>query len=362
MKGFSKEADFSYSKFLGEANFDRYGFGGYASFKGVRSASTVHFNACRLHGELAWQWVEPEQNRNAEGNQIARGLLKFADIVFETNGLLDLRRNPLADDCRIKLENCDMSRVLLEGTNCTRIAFRDNRWPEADDRLFGFIRAKRRVVGDELRARAGGAKAVHTEINFVSIQEPDSPKPIIFDSPPELPWRLVEITYQQLARRFREDFNHPLANEFDRGVFEVRRQHHQENMGWWPWEKFRHKSQYLWISAYKYASHYSGNLLLPLAWSAVVILIFAFLYGALDPYHSWFQPYLVFSGSDVDWRHVWAMFALSVRSALALSPAGGTADGLPLGEGHLTLQAIERVLSALFITLFIFTIRRRFRH
>ncbi|MDD5088597.1 MAG: pentapeptide repeat-containing protein [bacterium] len=243
--------------------------------------------------------------------------------------LLDLRELPLQDDCALQIHDCEMSRILLVRTDCSKIEFRSVQWPELN---------KRKVIGDEFIWRT---------MRDVVERLDEKDESISFK------WNDVQITYQELAKRYREDLNHPLANDFERGIFEARLMAAKEKGDW--------KNAWL-LRFYRWASDFSGSIWKPayrlilvlltcaviyavllygrdLAWSAKGIgnvvfkgLIAALRVASLD--RGWFS-------TEVDWTvigNVYVRFILSLVSVL------------------------QTILTASLITLFIFSVRRRFKH
>ena len=150
------------------------------------------FHDCIFWDRAELKW--PGQGHKRRDNQITpRGRLILSSLHFGDNATLDLRDNSLSDDSKLRIERCDMGRILIEGTDCTKVEFYDCTWPKYRGRS---------VVGDELiEIREWKRWGIRSSVR----------------------WDLFRITYQQLAKRFREDFDHVLANDFDRGQFEMRR-------------------------------------------------------------------------------------------------------------------------------------------
>lgn len=323
---FFEEAEFQENVYFEEAEFQ-----GWAYFRRARFEKDVYlelvsfalfgdFEDCWIAGKSLWIWpgegVKLDKESKAE---IKRGKLRFYNLSVTDDGELDFRNNVLQKDCELVFEDCDMSRVRLEGTDCTQIKFYANKWAKPHNRV---------LVGDENLAR----------------EERD-----IGTSKSPVPWNLIQITYQQLAKRFREDFNHQLANDFDRGVFECRREAAKAE-GW------RGLPALIWITAYKWISDYSGNLWRNFLWWAGLVVVFAMLY-------SWF------TGGYFDWPidsaaldHMWRMTAYSLKSAIAVVGTDAALFGIEATKEVALLSAIQKLLSGILITLFIFTVRRRFKH
>lgn len=232
------------------------------------------------------------------------------------------------DDCKPVIEGCKknaMRCIMLNEIDVMRIAFRGNEWPKEDDFFFKKIPSTRTLCGDEL----------------------ELPRQ---NSPSEEDYGKVRETYQQLSKRFREDLNFAYSIEFDRGAFEMRRKELWKKKGLINW------STGVWLTLYKYASHYSGNLLLPVVWWVVLVILFGWFYSFTnaDAHHMLGSP---------DGRTYWDYVLLSVRSALSLT-AGTTETegGVKISDGVHTLQAVQRTLSIVLAALFVFALRRRVKH
>jgi uncharacterized protein YjbI with pentapeptide repeats len=360
---FSRDADFRSATFSGSAYFHFAIFREATDFRSATFSQTAYFliatfnesvyfnNAsfaklgdfehCSINKYLQWSWPGDGKKWDKEGNEVERGVLRFTDLQFEDGGILDLRRNSLQDDCKLEIHGCKMKNILLEGTDCTQIGFYDNKWPRKQDRFPNWrwkqcISFSRDVVGDEYQ--------------IGKLKETYCIEPFGFKNYDPNP-ALIRRTYQQLARRFREDLDHPRANEFDRGSFEMRRQEAQAEMKAKDGEgsRIRGRSTYFGLSIYKYVSHYSGNLALPLIWWSVLLIACAFSYAVLeyDLVWGWGWPHLCF---------VFERVMESFRAAFSLVAVDSDSEIVK------TIKVMQKVISAVLITLFIFSIRRKFKH
>ena len=385
---FYRGADFRETSFLGQSLFrkstirrtarkNRERYGGFdVNMTNCSFARLGNFTECTIIGHVKWawpgegdKWAKPHAARlkpqaslefsrastqqtteypkgsltfdeiklDQTAGQIPRGTLLFKSLggkdylhlnehpVRREKPILDLRKNELEDDVKLKIEDCRMEHILLEGTDCTQIKFYNNKWPRIKDRIASLLGLKvgRDAVGDECYALTGAED--------------------------KSDWQLIRRTYQELARRFREDLDHPRANEFDRGSFEMRRREALKEIFGKKEERhiLRGLSTYIGMLFYKNVSHYSGSLAMPLLWILVLILGCSFFYAKLEYTLDWTQ---------IDYGFMWERIMESLRAAFSL------ANDTTTSEGVRTLKVMERVFSLIFLTLFVFTIRRRFKH
>ncbi len=338
---FSGDADFSSVTFSGIAYFHSATFSGTAYFESATFCSMLNmaytsfsilgdFTNTTIGGDVWLMWPGVGQERK-------RGRLLLQGLKFEKKGeeepLLNLRGNALQEDCKLLIRDTKMKKILLEGTDCRLIEFHNVSWGKYKEKLH----AKRQIVGDE-----------HYLRNEPSVFGKNIPS-----------WNKIEETYQQLADRFRKDLKHPAANDFERGIFEARlmaaKQKNEEGKRDW-------HNRFL-LGAYKFASDFSGSIFRPVFWTLLLTVIAAVVYG-----------WLLYDGfSNVTW---WPDFGKVLKSAVAALRVASldrgwfssAVDGsLPPVSDFvrfiLSLTAIiQTLLTAILITLFIFSVRRRFKH
>ncbi len=211
-----------------------------------------------------------------------------------------------------------MHSILLEGTDCSKINFYNCTWPNIRGRW---------VAGDEYLEWNSQYPSTYQSDTYKCKKSVDSSR--------------LAITYQQLAKNFREKFDHPKANDFDRGIFEMRRRAGFQRGG------FRGLSNYALISCYKWLSNYSGSLLRPLLWLLVSIPLFAF-------------AYLKISINSEVYKSFWNSLKLSVQIASLNRIGFETIRGDLIRVD--VLAALQVVCTATLVALFLFAIRRRFKH
>jgi uncharacterized protein YjbI with pentapeptide repeats len=351
---FTGNADFESAHFYKEADFMGASFQRELNLTYVSFAVLGDFSECKMlgHVHLLWPGEGKTRIQSTKGEEekaltasaeIQRGKLLLKNLHIEPPGVLDLRRNSLAPDCELVIEDCRMERILLEGTDCTRIRFYNCQWSGPPGR---------RMVADEWLARPylkrrfrerlkrGWRSLFHKRRSLLAIFRGGLPD-----------WRLIELTYQQLAKRFREDFNHSTANDFDCGVFEMRRAGgYQRNL---KEGKPRAALQKKWLSLvalYRYLSNYSANFWLPLIWLVVVI-------------QSWAVGYCLTTRPNI---HDCCSWNFGDFLGLSLQVSYLNRAGLEFARGNSigvnVLMALQVVFTATLVALFVFAIRRRFRH
>lgn len=365
---FGDEANFYRTKFQGGLHLSNTEFWSGSNFREVTLRRELNLSHCSFSqagdfenaiivGHVRVKWPGKGDKWSIEANdqrpvQIPRGTLHFNNLQGKTlinwresqrvreSAILDLRDNYLADDTNLIIENCTMEHILLCGTDATQIQFKENEWRKLDDKLFGRFEFERQVVGDE----------------FLQNDVPRHPEQSIARRMTRIQfYRRIRTTYQQLSKRFREDLNHPLAVEFDRGAFEMRLCEARLEEG------LTSRGTQFWLSVYKHTSHYSGSLLLPsLLWIGLIVVSYL-VYTVLDPNIFWFSCPV---GSYIDGSKHFEYFLLSVRSALSLttSTTDVTEDGISVTGLLLTLQSVERTLSFILGALFVFSLQRRVKH
>ncbi|MBU0509168.1 hypothetical protein KKH27_10070, partial [bacterium] len=194
-----------------------------------------------------------------------------------------------------------------------------------------------------------------------------------------------------LARRFREDFNHTAANDFDRGTFEMRRLS-APNQSWigqrlWKfitndfpekskWYTRRERFGKTWagravlsilktvmlglkrycslVAVYRYVTLYGGSILLPAVWTLTMTAGFAGLYeltayGGVLPAASW------------SWPTHGTIAALRVIALNRAWLATEIADK-PYELQVTAIASLQVILTAVLVTMLIFAVRRRFKH
>jgi hypothetical protein len=352
---FDRNAGFGGAQFKGRAYFRSTQFSGNAYFESAQFAQDIHFHHvsftglcqfthCTFHGTVKLRWPGNGYIIR-EGRTIPPGtlLIRKATIEGRTEsdgtvipGCLDLRDNALNKDSLLILREIDcMQRVLIAETDATRIQFERCTFGNLEDPFFlkrwkwTQLKLSRQVVADEL-----------------DLREAKSEDPAEFEK--------VEQLYQRLTKRFRDDFNHQLANEFERGGFEMRRLAAHHRLG------FRNWANYILLSLYKYTSYYSGSLLLPVFWLAVATgFVFAPLYD------------LTLNQRDLNLTPG-AHFLPSLSALTAALRVAGldrgwlrvAADGLPKGDQFIVaaIAVVQLIVTASLIALFILALRRRFKH
>lgn len=322
---FRNSAYFRNSTFHDESLFDETVFEDFVFFDRVSFARCGNFRKCEIVHQIKWTWPGEGIKRDNNGNRIDRGVMRFMDLKFDRNCWLDLRDNKLQVDTKLEICNCEMCNILLEGTDCTQIRFFYNKWPDMFDR-FGLIpglKLRRVVVGDEFQ------------------------KHLIDYNP-----ALIRRTYQQLAKRFREDLDHSRANEFVRGAFEMRRLEALAEMKGTSEEssKARGWGTYVGLSIYKYVSHYSGNLALPMFWWVLLLLVCAVCYAVFE------YADLIWSFQHADINFMCSRVMESFRASFSPTIIENDTELIQ------TIKVAQKVISAVLITMFIFAIRRRFMH
>ncbi|MBU1936724.1 pentapeptide repeat-containing protein [bacterium] len=337
---FCKISAFNRARFLDDSSFEYVSFKQWVGFKKglfvgelnlayVSFAELGDFRDVIIGGEVRLVWPGEGSKRNTKGEEIERGRLFLKNLRFEKQGdneepLLDLRGNALQEDCRLLIHDTNMNRVLLEGTDCRQIEFHNVDWL----RIRG-----RRVMADEYYIRKN---------------------PLVFGE--DIPtWNEIEETYQQLADRCRKDLKHPAANDFERGIFEARLMAAKEKKDW------RSRFNCFLYGIYKLASNFSGSISRPFLWIVLLTVIAAVVYG-----------WLLYDGfSNVTWwpdfSKIWQSLVAAFR-VVSLDRGWFSTEVDKLQTSNfirfvLSFTAIiQTLLTAILITLFIFSVRRRFKH
>ena len=334
---FHANADFSRAQFPEGANFSNATFWSVAVFKGAEFSGTMmmhnasfaglaEFTSSVIRGRVVLQWPGPGRKLHPNGTGATRGTLLLNDLHFEAGAdgaqpILDFRDNFLQDDCLVVIAETRMSDVLLLNTDCRRIVFQHVYWLKPKGR---------HIAGDE---------------NLHFRLEADEGEEAKF-------WSLLDTTYQQLTSRYRADLNHPVANDFEQGIFEARLQGHKV-IGY-------RRGAWL-LRLYKWTSNFGGSISRPVYWVFGLTVSCAFFYGA------------ILYGGSFAWPLKWQLTLLEdslVTAFRVISLDRGhlthELDAYAVGLGGKLLASIiallQTALTATLVTLFIFAIRRRFKH
>lgn len=394
---FEKEAEFVETRFIGDTYFNsarfksglwmqRATFEAMSVFNfchlfkrilldGVSFANLGLFTGCEIHGSVVYRWPGDMDKRGSDGKVVPFGRLEISNPCFAAfNDILDLGKNLLREQDQLTLskvrEHGDMSHILLEGTDCTKVRFYDCAWPRL---------RSRNVVGDEYRARKW-KRNLFTLLRLKfrqMIRGKLKLRKRLHTTKQPTPWLLIAGTYEQLARRFHEDFNHVLGNDFDRGVFATRllSTQGQTFIGskLWPLA-FQPSKKWIGHTArstlcvtlkalkrffslgafFRYTSFYGGSISLPFAWLLGITFLFAGLYQSIV-YDGWLTL------TNWIWPNKGLIAALRIaglnRTWLVDELKGSTYELLVT-----TLALAQVVITAILITLLIFAVRRRFKH
>lgn len=313
------------------------------------------FNRCLIKGSIHWSWP----GEGTREDKLKRGKLRFYKLQVEKGCELDFSRNILQDDTELLFEECDMFRIRLQGTDCTKITFYANEWPRKRGRI---------LVGDDyLEWQKWKRWCIRSSVR----------------------WDLIAKTYQQLSRHFREDYDHEKANDFDRGVFEMRRlcppirnrftrwlwgdiKSDRKWYCWrWPFRVVLHiLKRYLSLTAfYRYISLYSGSILVPALLLMAVTLGFGllydhFLYGYTLLAFEWLRD--VIQGNSLSAYSLKGIIAALRIVSLNRKWLTDEIDLLKLSDSEeltVTLIGIAQIIiSAIIVTMLLFAVRRRFKH
>ncbi|HEY3295144.1 MAG TPA: pentapeptide repeat-containing protein [bacterium] len=340
-------------------------FCGYSSWSPARLCGLADFSGCMIAGRMIARWSSPENQYDLDGQRLSSDAVLIRGPLFvTTSACLNLGANLLMDSGQLTIERVTprfeendylylhkylsldayrkhidhlrshntMEHILLEGTDCTKIRFYDCEWPR--------LRDGRRVVGDERRLcrRDRTRRAVIAHAARVLWRRKQS---LARRMRRDAPYHLIALTYQQLAKRHREELDHPHANDFERGIFEMRRRAGKQEggrKGWADWALF---------TLYKWISNYSGSLVRPVFWLLGSLAVFAWAYWGTS-YKTGVTPFF--------WNafKLSAEFAYLNRSAFDFALNNNFAVDL--------LIAAQIITTATLVTLFVFSIRRRFKH
>lgn len=360
---FPAEVDFSATKFIGSSNFRSARFhgrvsfrrssfirGAYADFEDARLESTIlmayssfsvlcNFTNAVIVGQVRLQWpgeglkVESPISPIEQDTYVRRGRMLLKKLKFEedSNGhfpLLDIRNNPLQDDCVLRIHECDMSHLLLARTDCRRIEFSSVQWPQIKGRF---------VVGDEYVLRTEPSSYAQSNNYWQTGQ---------------YTWRDIQKTYQELAVRYRMDLNHELANDFDRGVFISRSESARLQGNWF---------EYLLLRCYWVMSDYGGSLARPVVCAAIVLVVAATIYGFF--LYGGHISFTAGTSIDIPLRSAIATLRIVVLDHKWFSTEVDSLVPTVMLRFLLTICAtIEVLLVGVLATLFVFAVRRRFMH
>jgi uncharacterized protein YjbI with pentapeptide repeats len=317
---FENESDLSETELSGE--FD---------FSGASFAREGNFDGANVIGRVRLIWPGPILRRDAGQGIANAGQVVFENIGFESDAMaddpiLDLRDNMLRDEANFRIQNTRMGHILLSGTDCKRISW-NNR---SSYKIRNDAPPRRVMLGDEL-LRRGILKC-----DFIDLPS----------------WYSIAATYQQLTGQARKDLNHPLANDFERGIFECRLMSAKQDMDW---------RNVILLSLYKAASNFGGSIWRP-AWIAL----------ALTAVCAWLDGGILYGGYAVwpwhwDLRTGWdslvaAMRVVSLDRSWFSREVDSNAAGSFARFAASSIALIQTVLTATLVTLFIFAVRRRFKH
>lgn len=397
---FPPDWDFHRRIFEGAANFSKSHFKGKVNFSDAEFRHKVDFTGATFEGDLdftnAWFWQIGEFREVTfvgEVHFIWPGIgyplrwtpdcaLNFGTVHFEgintKRGVLDFSNNVLREGCRVIFQKCYFDRIRLVRTDCTKIEFVDCSWPQVKRRV---------IVGDEFLARFD--KEGSEEIRAERHKDPD--------------WRLIGVTYNQLAKIARDRLDYPSVHHFDQGVMVMRRMERVPRRcwrkKWWDFEWPRPKENedkdtlkrqdhhketqghgvacgksetllskvsiwrrsfrlrpgrliaspfyyFSWLSFYCYVSDYGRNVERTLFWLVSTVPIFALLYDLFLPS-----------------KAICSYWPQSVT--LSLQVASINRHGIDIisnGGLLVNLVAILQVaITATLVALFLFSLRRRFK-
>ena len=310
---FAGTLDFRYTVFNKDANFRNVVLRYDADFSYASFLTYGDFLNCRIQGHVRFKWPgEGICRRN--NKEVEPGTLQFDSPDIPEGCYLDLSNNSLAANCRLAIMNCnDMRRILLVGTDCTKIEFYNDQWVRIKGRL---------VVGDE----------------YVASKESQVLKGVAVD------WGRIAITYEQLSKRYHDYYDYFRSNSFRNGYFEMRKRAEYVNGG------LSGIANNVLITLYKVFSGYSSNLFRPIFWLlSFICIIFPLIYAATKPVNtsiSWLQ--------NVEWLlHDSVKVSFLIRGDLWI---------LDITDLWIViLVALQRIVTFTLIALIILVIRRRFR-
>jgi uncharacterized protein YjbI with pentapeptide repeats len=329
---FSKSTCFLDVTFMSKSDFSEIEIHGELDLTNVSFAAIGDFSGSHIQGYSRLLWPGKGYKYSKNGNIIPRGKLLLENLQFESDSkgeesILDLRNNYLQEDCELIIADTRMNRILMTGTDIRRVELR-NTSPYVPRGHKPF----RRMIGDEIFLRKD--------------------RSIFGDSVPS--WDSIAVAYQQLTDKFRKNLNHPIANDFERGIFECRLMAawQRDEKGKRDWKNVL----LLWL--YKGASNFGGSIWRPAWLTGAFLLLFSVLYGIF-----------IFDGC-FGWPHDWKVVGNSMLASLRVAV---------LDRHWFTIQVetiqdvgwkvlvsfaalLQTAVTAALVTLFIFAIRRRFKH
>ncbi|HEY3296764.1 MAG TPA: pentapeptide repeat-containing protein [bacterium] len=327
---FEKGVSFQDVSFENDAHFIDIQLSNFLDVAHARFRHDAKFVRTKILGSVKLTWPGSGKTYDLDGNRLTQGALVFENLEFvpSEDSILDLRDLPLHDQCGLTVCNTSVEhsagpaqRLFLTGTDCRLIKFRNVQWP---------IYKSRRVSGDELLERA------HPKGDKRSSN-----------------WNDIAVTYQQLTIRYRGDLDHPGANDFERGIFEARLMAAKQVVKLW-------RSRWL-LQLYKAASNFGGSIWRP-AWIAGVLLVVcAWVYGGFMYGDFFVLP------RNWDLRTAWDSLVAAMR-VVSLDRSWFSREVDTSGAGSFarlvvsTVAIVQTALTATLVTLFIFAIRRRFKH
>ncbi len=332
---FHANADFSRAKFIKGVMFDNATFWSEGIFEETRFhgkigmshtsfAGVGKFDSSVICGIVRLEWPGLGGKLLSDGKECKRGQVLLKSLKFEKINdelpALDYRSNYLQSDCELIIQDLKMYDVLLVDTDCRKIKFEHVKWPQRWHRL---------MVADEYLARK--RKGEYRD---------------------SLDWNKITNTYQQLTGYYREKLNHTVANDFESGIFSARLK--AANQG-------KNRDNKLLLRAYWLASYFGCNTWQPVWLVFGLLVIFAWLYGAV------LYGYFFIWSSNCDYDTVWDCLVTSMRVvSLDRSWFSREVDLANIGSfKRLIISALailQTVLTATLVTLFVFAVRRRFKH
>ncbi len=270
---FLKDAVFKYAQFSVFASFEHTVFSGSGDFDAAILEANMNlsyasfgtlgsFSKIIVKNIVKLTWPGSGRIREMEGKERQPGKLSIEDVVFQESNpnrraIIDLRDNDLGGGARLAIRNTKMGRLLLSGTDCRLIE-----WSNSSAYDFGRRNpSTRRKLADE-----------YYLINDPTVFGKDRPQ-----------WDSVAVAYQQLTDRFRKDLNHPVANDFERGIFEAR--YMAAKQDW----KTDWRSVIL-LSFYKGLSNFGGSIWRPAWICGLILLLWSVFYGAIIYKGEWGWP------------------------------------------------------------------------
>lgn len=272
----------------------------------ARFSSVGLIHSCNIvkNVKLHWPGVGNAPT-DAQGHPVERGTLIIENPDFGADTYLDISDNRSPSDSKFVLKSCDMSHILLRGSEVACVEFTDcQNWPSRGGRL---------VVADEnILERSSDAEDL---------------------------WKLA-ATYQGLVKNLGDrDFR--LANDFQAGVFESRRLAARKLLPKRGWNEF------FWMSLYRLGSNYSTNMSRPLWLLGAMVVTFAFAY----------------------WRTSWLpevdpLWPNAFNVSLQVSTLFGAGKEIVRDNSFVynLLVVVQAILTFACVSLFLLALRKTFRH